>query len=158
MAWTTPRIWISGEMVTATGMNTFVSENLAYLMDGPSGAVNYSNTYCITSSTGYVTIESTLPVTITVARPRVLVYYWCGYIKSNAGGLYLTVSNGTSNLGNVWTIAAGGSGAVSLMGLFTDLTVGTSYTFTPQWKQIAAGTSNTNGAGSAWMTFAAMEI
>ena len=31
MAWSTPRTWVDGEIVTATEMNTDVRDNMAYL-------------------------------------------------------------------------------------------------------------------------------
>lgn len=37
-AWTTPRTWVSGELVTASMMNTHVRDNLNYLFSVSSGA------------------------------------------------------------------------------------------------------------------------
>lgn len=36
MAWTTPRTWVSGELVTAALLNTHVRDNLSYLKDVPA--------------------------------------------------------------------------------------------------------------------------
>lgn len=54
MAWTTPRTWTTGEVVTAAQMNTHVRDNLAYLKD------DVVQTTRIVSSSGY-----TLPGTST---------------------------------------------------------------------------------------------
>lgn len=35
MAWTAPRTWVTGELVTAAMMNTHVRDNLGYLKDAP---------------------------------------------------------------------------------------------------------------------------
>lgn len=43
MAWTAPRLWTQGELVTASMMNLSVSDNLAYLK-GQAGVVNIENT------------------------------------------------------------------------------------------------------------------
>lgn len=36
MAWSTPRTWVAGELVTASIMNTYVRDEFAYLKDSPT--------------------------------------------------------------------------------------------------------------------------
>lgn len=38
MAWTSPRTWVAGEVVTAAELNTHVRDNLNYLHDNPVGS------------------------------------------------------------------------------------------------------------------------
>lgn len=38
MAWSTPRTWASGELVTAGNMNTYISDNLSFLFSRPTTA------------------------------------------------------------------------------------------------------------------------
>lgn len=74
MAWTTPRTWVAGELVTAALMNTFVRDDFAYLKDSPTfdGSVIITSGLTVGTSasigttlavTGATTLSSTLAVT-----------------------------------------------------------------------------------------------
>jgi hypothetical protein len=51
MAWTAPRTWIAGEVVTASLMNTHVRDNLAYLATPPSVRCYNSAAQTLTNNT-----------------------------------------------------------------------------------------------------------
>jgi len=45
MAWTTPRTWVAGELVTATMLNAHLRDNLNYLYGGDTGSWTPSVTF-----------------------------------------------------------------------------------------------------------------
>jgi len=49
MAWTSPKSWVSGDMVTAALLNTHVRDNLLYL-HGDAGAITIGNTLTLPAS------------------------------------------------------------------------------------------------------------
>ncbi len=67
MAWTTPRTWVAGELVTAALMNTFVRDEFAYLKDAPTfdGNVLMAGTLGVTGLTtlGSLTVTGTVSLT-----------------------------------------------------------------------------------------------
>lgn len=155
MTWTTPRVWTTGEVVTAANMNMFISDNLAHLMSAPGGGVDYmlSQAYS-TTSTSYVAIDSAnLSVTLTAATTRILVFFAGLFVAASGTAGYITVSNGSIDLGQM-AYENASSRNVAVIGLFTGLTIGTGYTFVPQWKS-TGGTISLSNKG---VCFGAMEI
>ena len=54
MAWTSPKVWATGELVTAAMMNTYVSDNDTYLFGEVAVADRVMDEYVTTTSTsGY---------------------------------------------------------------------------------------------------------
>lgn len=126
MAWTSPRTWISGELVTASLLNTHVRDNELYLKDAPTfdGNVTITGT---TTHTGAVSCSSTLAVSgaSTVAAltasgtvtPQGLV----DASGASAGQIKFPASQNASTNANTlddyeegtWTPALGGSGGQS---------------------------------------------
>jgi hypothetical protein len=51
MAYTTPRTWVTSELVTAALMNTHVRDNVAFLANPPACRVSRSSTQSLTSGT-----------------------------------------------------------------------------------------------------------
>ena len=66
MAWTTPRTWVTNELVTAAMLNTHIRDNLNYLLN-PNGF--------FTSSTGTFTTSSATPVTVNAALSTTITTY-----------------------------------------------------------------------------------
>lgn len=157
MTWSTPRTWETNELVTAANMNTYISDNLSHLMSGVGGDAKYSTAYGTTNYTAFTAINSAnLDITLTVGRTRVLVFFSANIQATSQIG-YVTVSNGSTDLGNMITLAASAYMYAAVMGVFTGLTIGTSYTFSPQWKTAASGGTFT--MRSPYMvSFAAMEV
>jgi hypothetical protein len=56
MAWTAPRTWNVGELVTASMMNTHVRDNLSALKTPPSSYVDINTTDFTTSSTSFTAL------------------------------------------------------------------------------------------------------
>jgi hypothetical protein len=51
VAWTTPRTWVAGELITAAMMNTHVRDNFVALDSPPAARVYHSSGQVITTST-----------------------------------------------------------------------------------------------------------
>lgn len=71
MAWTTPKTWATGEVLTSTDMNVFVRDNLKYLKPSFGEAVG-SGTDFSTTSTTYTDILG-MSVSITTGEANLLV-------------------------------------------------------------------------------------
>lgn len=85
MAWTTPKTWATGDLVTAVDLNTHLRDNLNALKGVPITAANFSM-YTGTTSTAFVDIGSAYNLTITVSEgSRLLIGLW-GSWSIGAGG------------------------------------------------------------------------
>jgi len=87
MSWSTPRTWVTDEVVTATMMNTHVRDNLNALKAPPTDhyECDEASDYTTTSTT-FVDVDATnLALTITTAGGDVMVHFH-GMI--NHGGSY----------------------------------------------------------------------
>lgn len=159
MAWTTPRVWTDEELVTAQNMNTYISDNLSFLaglVNGMTGQTKVSTSALSTTSTNYANIDgNNLAVTLFVHSPRVLVFL-SSTITLGSANAFVTISNGITDLGTLATFT-NSTLRLSTLGVFTGLSIGTSYTFVPQWKTSSSGVSLATVAPHL-TTFAAMEI
>jgi len=72
MAWTTPRTWTAGELVTATLLNTHLRDNLNALKALPAQGVNKTADTWTTSSTSFVSITGA-EMEVTTAGGRLLI-------------------------------------------------------------------------------------
>lgn len=84
MAWTTPRTWVTNELVTASIMNTHVRDNLnalfSPLSDGWTGAVSDNP-----ASTSFADVDATnLSLSITPVGDTILIGY-VGFVTFSAG-------------------------------------------------------------------------
>lgn len=75
MGWTTPRTWVTSEVVSASVMNAHVRDNLTYLLARPVAlAEPLSATDYTVTSTGYVDLDaSELNLAVAPASGRVLI-------------------------------------------------------------------------------------
>jgi len=92
MAWTTPRTWVAGELVTASLMNTYIRDDFAYLKDSPTfdGNVTVAGTLTVAGRAvgpsrnlcqGRLTLTSSTPVT-TADVTAATTLYWSPYIDN----------------------------------------------------------------------------
>ena len=149
MAWTTPLTWEDGRLVTASDMNTYISDNLTHLYDrlatNDEYTANEASDYT-TTSTSFVDIDATnLSLTITTHGGDVLVGF-TGFVQlSGAGTQYVHFNvdvDGSpqfadDGLGGAWD--AGTRKLVSFVVLIEGLTAG-SHTFKLKWKSQIGGT------------------
>lgn len=74
MGWTTPRTWVTSEVVSATLMNAHVRDNLAYLLAPPADLAQPTGAAYTVTSTSYVDLDATeLYLAVTPASGRVLL-------------------------------------------------------------------------------------
>ncbi len=160
MAWTTPRTWVVGELVTASLMNAHVRDNLNYLLAGRANDVAHDTGSSTTTSTSYTDVDATnLTVTVTPKSSRVLVF--CHLILESSGAaigyaqIYGDNSAGTSG---EYTVTNSDHKGICMIHPFTGLTPGTTYTFTAQFKSASGSVTigvNSQGAGA---TMFAIEV
>lgn len=153
--WTTPRTWITNELVTSTIMNAHVRDNLDYLfarpqdVDNVNSAANYS-----TTSTSFTDVStSELSLTLTPQTGKVLVGFTGNvYQVATAVRAYFNVAvDGVAAVADdgllVLQVSANPA-LVSFVYLATGLTVA-SHTFRVQWKTNAGTIGMYSGAGTA---------
>ena len=157
MAWTTPRTWVSGELVTHTLLNTHLRDNLNALK-APSTDyynVNEVSDYTTTSSS-FVDVDATdLAMTITTSGGDVFVHFHGTVSHSAAAGrTYFEVAvDGVAAMGDdgiLHTRAAASPATESCA--FTLYITGlsaASHTFKLQWKTSGATATLYAGAGTS---------
>lgn len=154
MAWTTPKTWNVGEVLTASNMNVQVRDNLNYLYSKTPSYYNAkpSNPSSTSSATG---VMAGLAGSITPSNSGRVVFMAYGYSAASGGGskTYLDIrygtgsapSNGAAPTGTSatqgWTYAANFA-SFNVLGYATSLSVGTTY-----WWDISF--ANDNGAGTS---------
>ena len=102
MAWTTPRTWSYGELVTQTMLNAHVRDNLLALKEPPSDQVIRNNLgmYTTTSTTLVAVDGANLKVTLSTNGGDVLVWFM-GTFSATAGTTLLLdiLIDGTARVG-----------------------------------------------------------
>jgi hypothetical protein len=90
MAWTTPNTINTGDVASATDHNTYIRDNLNYLLQRPTGSVNRSGSSDYSYATGaWADIDATnLKVDVTTASGRLLIVHM-GIYAGNTGGAVL---------------------------------------------------------------------
>ncbi|MGB1287333.1 MAG: hypothetical protein ACPG7F_12415 [Aggregatilineales bacterium] len=155
MTWTTPRTWLTGEILTASDMNTHLRDNLDALKDPPTDHYmldeisNYS-----TTSTTFVDIDNTnLSLTIETTGGDVLVGFVGGFTSTVNGIVFLELDLDGVVVGGDDGITAGicettaPGTTMSFVWLLTGLSAG-SHTVALQWR-VTGGTARLYaGAGT----------
>ncbi len=172
MAYTAPRTWVAGEIVTATLMNTHLRDNLIALKDPPSAASSLNVSDLSTTSTSFTNIDGTnLSLSVTTTGGDLMVGFSGSFVMTNTdlssrcrGALDFTV-DGTrqGNTDGILSLGEGGFAdhaddeggtPVSFVRLVTGLAAG-AHTINMQWKAASDGTGTTTiklfgGAGSTY--------
>jgi hypothetical protein len=94
MAYTTPKTWVTGELVTATEMNTYMRDNQTALKSPPSDQyiIDESADYT-TTSTSFVDIDATnFALTITTTGGDIEVSFLGTLISSAVSRAYFTLA------------------------------------------------------------------
>lgn len=153
MAWTTPKTWVVDAALTASDMNTYISDNLEALKDPPSDSYecNEASDYT-TSSTSFVDVDSTnLALTITTTGGDVLVGFTgsCG----ETGGddfMYFNIDvDGTDVADDDGLVRQKLGSNICFTYLVTGLNAG-SHTFKLRWKVETGGAATLYaGAGTS---------
>jgi len=157
MAWTSPRTWVAGELVTAALMNAHVRDNLLILKDPVSDdyLTNEGSDYT-TSSTSYVDVDATnLAFTLVTNGGPVVVAFTGVVSHSSTGDTEFDVDMdgarlaGDDGLTTVNTVTTGPpkTAGVSFAFLKSALSAA-SHIFKLQWRTEAATATLHAGAGT----------
>lgn len=95
MAWTTPRTWVTGEVVTAAYFNTNLRDNLNFLVGAAGAEVLTSETTTSTTYTDLATVGPAVTVTTGVSA-LALFSAEMGNSTANATLLSVAVSGATT--------------------------------------------------------------
>jgi len=110
MAWTAPRLWTQGELVTASMMNVSVSDNLAYLKGG-AGTVTIDAGMAVSgavAANGALTGASVSATTLAGILTPFRVSADGQSVLRTSGGVDLGQASSGSNVGRIRTIHAYG--------------------------------------------------
>lgn len=153
--WSLPRTWATGELVTASLLNTHLRDNLEFIKTPPTAAyiLNESGDYT-TTSTSFVNVDGTkLALTITTAGGDVLVGF-CGSILQSAATVFFDVEvDGARTAGDDGLCVITPSSASARMNatcfkLIQGLSPGV-HTFKLQWKVNSGTATLFAGAGTS---------
>jgi hypothetical protein len=161
MAWTSPRTWSTGELVTASIMNTHVRDNLNALKTPPKGKVTLTGNVSTTSTSEVDLTGAT--TTFTTAGGAVMVFFTCtlsvaqGPVDESAQ-MYINI-DGVDVFSQRVRLASGGSVAdykpCTMTFASASLSAG-SHTVKIRWKSIG-GAQVTVAAATANAHLAAVE-
>lgn len=86
MAWTTPKTWGTGDLVTAADLNTHLRDNLSYLKTAITfDSVTADNNYTSSAHTAFVDVDSgALSLTVTTRGKLALVGFETAAHQSSA--------------------------------------------------------------------------
>lgn len=165
MAWTTPRTWVTNEVVTAAIMNQYIRDNQVSLKDPPFAqyVLNEGADYT-TTSTSFVNVDATdLALSITTAGGVVEIHFH-GIVtnSSTAFNNFDVEIDGSPYAGDdgitSGVVSAGVKEQISFTVRKSGLSAG-SHTFKLQWKTntgtatlyAGAGTSGYDQHGEFWV-------
>jgi hypothetical protein len=155
MAYTTPKTWVTGELVTATEMNTYMRDNQNALKSPPTDSyvLNEGSDYT-TTSTSFVDVDATnLALTITTTGGDVFVHFH-GSVNSNTYRIYFELDvDGSPHAGDDGITHSFNSGGndrmtITFTRLITGLSAG-SHTIKLQWKSSSSTITLFAGAGTS---------
>lgn len=155
MGWNDTKTWIPGEMLRATDLNTYVSDNLDYLLTRLTGiqTLNEGADYTTTSGT-FADVDSTdLSITITPQSSYVKVHFHCmlGQTGGTTGSTLLdTTKDGTRVAGDDGITGVRGGVLIQPVSFTRKIAVtpNVSTVFRIQWKTTNSGAVMYAGAGT----------
>lgn len=120
MAWTTPRTWVTSEVVTASLLNTHLRDNLNFLKSGVVSSTTVSASVGPTSATTELVVASAPAVTLDGTTQVEVMFNWYNVTYTVATDSFLmrlydgpTAGSGTQVAQWLLAIAAnGGSGNI----------------------------------------------
>lgn len=152
MAWTTPKTWNAGELVTATAFNTYLRDNQEVLLHNVlAAATHFPAAAYSTTSTTYVPIDAAnLSVTVRTNGGRCLILAGPLLITPGATSqaVVTLLVNGTPGVVGYWvTPSTTQPFPLFVLARYAPGTPG-SVTFTLAWRS-TSGAAITLGAGSS---------
>lgn len=166
MAWTTPNTASAGGLIRATDYNTYVRDNLNYLLSRSNNQITRNNTATYTNAGTWAAIDTTnLSITLTMTTTKVLLMLVGTMSNSGAGNetnfdFYVDGTRvGNSYSKGLTGIFAPGANYYCMVSVAAIATVSTgSRVFKPVWR-VGAGTSSFySDTGTFPAFFAAIEV
>ncbi|NLX10436.1 MAG: hypothetical protein GXY36_12335 [Chloroflexi bacterium] len=152
MAWTVPRTWITGELITAAQLNAHLRDNLNALKQPPSAVVTPTSTRT-TSSTVFVPVDEVhFAHTLTTAGGDVLIGCWTTAQSAAGLVLYLDVAVDGVRLGQgdgIQRVNLNGSAPLCFAYLLGGLSAGV-HTLTLMWRVSTGSASLVGGMTQFW--------
>ena len=111
MAWTTPRTWTTGEVVTKTIMDTHVRDNLNALASLDFAQIT-SDTAAISATTDATAVDVVAGNAVTYAASPVIIWFSCQDVVASVASVVATFNlyDDTTDLGRVANVEIGTSG------------------------------------------------
>lgn len=160
MAYTTPRTWIPGELVTASMLQEQISDNMSALKAPPTAQATLNlGADITTTSTSFVDVDATnLSLTITTTGGDVLITFQGVFVKTLTGQVHLDVTmDGTALAGDSGMTGHSIGATIVEMGFtwWARSVAAGSHTFKLRWAIISGGGTLTlyAGAGSGGADF-----
>jgi hypothetical protein len=154
MAWSTPPTFTSGQVITATDLNTYLRDNENYLLSRPKNFVKHDNNadYTTTSSS-FVDIDGTnLTITLTLSGSAVLLSFTAVINDSSNQPAFDFTVDGTRVGGStdgLMTISGGnGRYCATMVALVTGLSAA-AHTFKVQWRAVSGTATLYAGSGTS---------
>lgn len=166
MAWTTPNTATAGGLIRATDYNTYVRDNLNYLLSRNNSQIIRNNTATYTNSGAFAAIDTTnLSITLTMTTTKVLLLLTGTASNSSAGQEtdFDFLIDGT-RYGNSYTrglsgFYAPGANYHVMVSVAVIATVSTgNRTFKPCWRAGGGTSSFYSDTGNFPVLFAAIEV
>ncbi len=156
MAYTAPRTWVNGEVLTASLLTTHLRDNLIALKEPPTALynVNESADYT-TSSTSFVNVDADdLSLTVTTTGGRVLITF-CGTMTMAAANtvFFDVLVDGARLAGDDGLVAnyidrSSPPGRSVSFAVWTSALAAGSHTFRLQWRVSGSTATLYAGAGT----------
>lgn len=161
MAYTTPRTWVTDEVVTAVILNAHVRDNLTWLYGMWTGSRSIDTYYAgsvVTSTAAAWADLGSYTVTVTPVGERVLLLFFglCHTDNTASAVSYYRLYNSTTAaaVATIGNVTQNATDSYLMPYLVTGLTPATAYTFTVQAYITNGGTLSIYDSGSLM----AMEI
>jgi hypothetical protein len=152
MAWTAPKEWDVGDLLTAVDMNTYVSDNTAALKNPPTASyVTDESSNFQTTSNSFVDVNAVFNLTLTTSGGDLLICFSGTILTGASVVVALDVElDGTRIGGNDGIIANGinSNAPWSFVRLKTGVSAA-SHTLKLQWKTSGSTATMYAGAGSS---------
>lgn len=163
MAWTDPRTWATGELVTAALLNTHLRDNLNYLLSPNNDFVRHvDGTGYTTTSSSFANIDGTnLSLSVTSHGGLFLIVANVPLTSVSAACVVsITIDDGGSNLGDatygLYSDSLANASDVCATLLYIGVLSSGAHTLNLQWKRNSGSGTPTIGANTP-VLFGAVE-
>lgn len=148
MVFTTPRTWVTNELVTAAMLNEQIRDNLSYLLTPASFFITSSATLTTTSSS-YANVTGLVSSSITTYGGHFLMGI-SGFVNATTGQVDIAMAHDGAN--EIVVHRSNSSVYFAGVALKASLAAG-AHTFSARWRQSGGGTATMRGADNAGVAY-----